>query len=112
MLFKHLNSSVIILNGFLVQKNSLKSINFAINLRMSSDFASMNSFFLNKNPLKNVIFKSFSSISKDIRAHYGDPSQSFDLKDLASRDPFKQFDAWFQTARQNKDIKEAVSLFF
>merc|ERR1712127_620813 len=50
-------------------------------LRMSSDFA-------------------------HIRRHYRDPDVVFDLKDLESKDPIKQFDAWFQAARKNLEVKE------
>lgn len=42
----------------------------------------------------------------NIRSHYRDPSDIFDVKDLASKDPIKQFDAWFQLARANPGIKE------
>lgn len=48
-------------------------------------------------------------ICKDIRAHYRDPSETFDVKDLTSRDPIKQFDSWFQEARKNPGIKEPVN---
>ena len=38
--------------------------------------------------------------------HNRDPTDAFDVKDLASKDPIKQFDAWFQLARKNPGIKE------
>ncbi|CAF1018827.1 unnamed protein product [Brachionus calyciflorus] len=47
-----------------------------------------------------------SSDFANIRAHYRDPSEIFDVKDLVSKDPIKQFDEWFQLARKNPGIKE------
>jgi pyridoxine/pyridoxamine 5'-phosphate oxidase len=43
---------------------------------------------------------------KDIRKHYKDPSEVFDIKDLASRDPIEQFRNWFEQARKCEQIKE------
>ena len=47
-----------------------------------------------------------NTVNIDIRAHYGDPTEVFDVKDLASKDPVAQFDSWFQLARKNPGIKE------
>lgn len=74
-----------------------------LTIRMSSDFASshfVNTFFLL--PIGNNLFQ------LDIRAKYRDASETFDVKDLASRDPIKQFDDWFQQARKNPEIREPV----
>lgn len=59
----------------------LANISLGINSRMSSDFA-------------------------NVRSHYRDPSDVFDLKDLESKDPIKQFRSWFEAARKNPGIKE------
>lgn len=76
---------------------------FLTSTKMSSDFASKLTSFpstLNTTESLNTL--------KDIRAHYGDPSEIFDVKDLASKDPIKQFNDWFQIARKNPGIKEPV----
>ena len=54
---------------------------FTTSLKMTSDFA-------------------------NVRVHYGDPKDSFDLEHLASKDVIKQFDAWFQEARKNPGVRE------
>lgn len=78
-MFNHLRKS---LPPVFQQLSSSSSINLnKINFKMSSDFA-------------------------NIRAKYNDPSKAFDLPDLASKDPIKQFDDWFQLARKTDGIKE------
>jgi pyridoxine/pyridoxamine 5'-phosphate oxidase len=41
-----------------------------------------------------------------MRANYRNPTDIFDICDLASKDPIKQFDEWFQTAKKDPAVKE------
>ncbi|XP_021376407.1 pyridoxine-5'-phosphate oxidase-like isoform X1 [Mizuhopecten yessoensis] len=45
-----------------------------------------------------------------MRSPYRSTSDTFDLDDLASRDPFKQFDNWFNLARSHPQIEEANAM--
>jgi pyridoxamine 5'-phosphate oxidase len=46
----------------------------------------------------------------EIRGEYRDLSDGFDISDLYSKDPIKQFENWFQHARQQPTIKEPNSV--
>lgn len=45
-----------------------------------------------------------------MRKPYKDASSTFDIKDLVSREPFGQFQAWFDEATQCKAIEEANAM--
>jgi pyridoxamine 5'-phosphate oxidase len=45
-----------------------------------------------------------------MRKPYNDKSQTFDIKDLVSKEPISQFKAWFDEATQNEKIEEANAM--
>lgn len=45
-----------------------------------------------------------------MRSPYRSSSDTFDIDDLASKDPFKQFESWFELARSHPRIEEANAM--
>jgi len=45
-----------------------------------------------------------------MRKPYHDKSETFDMKDLVSREPFGQFKAWFEEATAHENIEEANAM--
>ena len=46
----------------------------------------------------------------DMRKPYRDKSDTFDIRDLSSKDPFIQFESWFQDAKKDEKIEEANAM--
>lgn len=67
----------------------------------------------NKNLLSVCIRFSTRTMSIDIggmRKPYNDKENTFDVKDLVSKDPFDQFKVWFDEATANEKIEEANAM--
>lgn len=45
-----------------------------------------------------------------MRTPYRSSTDAFDVDDLVSKEPFKQFENWFEEAREIPDIKEANAM--
>ena len=47
---------------------------------------------------------------QNMRLPYRSSSDVFDVGDLVSREPFKQFESWFAEARETPEIEEANAM--